>query len=251
MRLHTHSVADEPRKGLRGRVRSAAAWTALDVAVNRGSGFLIGVIVARLLEPHDFGIYAVALVVHMIVINVSELGVSTALVREEASSADETGPTIVTIAIVTSFVLGALMAASASTLAHLLGAPAATSTIQVMAITLPLAGLSAVPAALLRRDFRMDRLFVADTANGRPVSTGVEPQPGSTAASLRAAFGGRQPAGVRHPERRLHRRREVDGFRLPRALCARIQRIRLAPERIQLGRSQRFGTGVLTVARAW
>ena len=171
MRLHTHSVADEPRKGLRGRVRSAAAWTALDVAVNRGSGFLIGVIVARLLEPHDFGIYAVALVVHMIVINVSELGVSTALVREEASSADETGPTIVTIAIVTSFVLGALMAASASTLAHLLGAPAATSTIQVMAITLPLAGLSAVPAALLRRDFRMDRLFVADTANG--VASGV------------------------------------------------------------------------------
>jgi PST family polysaccharide transporter len=166
VRLHKRRVADEPRKGLRGRVRSAAAWTALDVAVNRGSGFLIGVVVARLLEPHDFGIYAVALVVHAIVINVSELGVSTALVREEASAADETGPTIVTIAIVTSFALGALMAASASTFARLLGAPGATSTIQVMAITLPLAGLSAVPAALLRRDFRMDRLFVADTANG-------------------------------------------------------------------------------------
>jgi PST family polysaccharide transporter len=166
VRPHKHRVADEPRKGLRGRVRSAAAWTALDVAVNRGSGFVIGVVVARLLEPHDFGIYAVALVVHMIVVNISELGVSTALLREEASSADETGPTIVTIAVVTSFVLGALMAASASTLAHLLGAPAATSTIQVLAITLPLAGVSAVPAALLRRDFRMDRLFVADTANG-------------------------------------------------------------------------------------
>jgi PST family polysaccharide transporter len=165
VRLHKQSVPDEPRKGLGGRVRSAAAWTALDVAVNRGSGFVIGVVVARLLEPHDFGIYAVALVVHAIVINISELGVSTALVREEASAADETGPTIVTIAVVTSFVLGALMAASASTLARLLGAPAATSTIQVMAITLPLAGLSAVPAALLRRDFRMDRLFVADTAN--------------------------------------------------------------------------------------
>ena len=57
------------------------------------------------------------------------------------------------------------MALTAPILAKLLGAPHAASTIQVMAITLPLAGLAAVPSALLRRDFQMDKMFVADTAN--------------------------------------------------------------------------------------
>ena len=34
-----------------------------------------------------------------------------------------------------------------------------------MALNLPLAGLTATPSALLKRDFRMDRIFVADLAN--------------------------------------------------------------------------------------
>jgi PST family polysaccharide transporter len=158
-------VPEGSGEGLRGRVKSAATWTALDVAVNRTSGFLLGVIVARILQPHDFGIYAVALVVHAIVINVSELGVSAALIRDDATSAHKAAPTVATIAIVTSLVLAAMMAGFAPALAEILGAPTATSTIQVMALTLPLAGLTAVPAALLKRHFRMKRMFVADTAN--------------------------------------------------------------------------------------
>jgi O-antigen/teichoic acid export membrane protein len=61
--------------------------------------------------------------------------------------------------------LGSLMALTAPILSRLLGAPGATSTIRVMALTLPLAGIAAVPSALLRREFRMDRMFIADTAN--------------------------------------------------------------------------------------
>jgi PST family polysaccharide transporter len=57
------------------------------------------------------------------------------------------------------------MALTAPILARLLGAAQATSTIRIMALTLPLAGMAAVPSALLRRDFRMDRMFIANTAN--------------------------------------------------------------------------------------
>ena len=34
-----------------------------------------------------------------------------------------------------------------------------------MSLTLPLAGITAVPSAILRRDFRMDRMFFADMGN--------------------------------------------------------------------------------------
>lgn len=146
-------------------VRRGVAWSTLDVAVNRTGGFLLGLIVARLLAPHDFGIYAVALVVHAILINISDLGLGAALVRDDDDAVRAAAPTVATIALVSSFALGALMVLTAPILARLLGAPHATSTIRVMALTLPLAGMAAVPSALLRRGFRMDRLFVADTAN--------------------------------------------------------------------------------------
>ena len=77
-----------------------------DVAINRTGGFLIGMIVARLLSPHDFGVYAVALVVHASIINVSELGASTALVCDDDGEVGRTAPTVTTIALLSSVSLG-------------------------------------------------------------------------------------------------------------------------------------------------
>ena len=104
-------------------LRRSAAWSTLDVMVGRGGQFAQGVVIARLLAPDDFGVFAVALVVHAIVINVSELGVSAALIRDDDDTVRRSAPTVATIAIVTSFVLGALMAVTAPLLARLLGSP--------------------------------------------------------------------------------------------------------------------------------
>ena len=135
------------------------------MAVNRTGSFVLGLAVARLLAPHDFGIYAVALVVHWIVSNISDLGLGSALVRDDEAGVRATAPTVATLALIASFSLGAFMVLTAPILARLLGTSEATSTIRVMALTLPLAGLAAVPSALLRRDFRMDRMFIANSAN--------------------------------------------------------------------------------------
>jgi lipopolysaccharide exporter len=158
-------MPDDKRNSLRSLVRRGALWSTLDVVVNRTSGFLLGIIVARLLSPADFGIYAVALVVHAILINVSDLGVGAALVRDDNEAVRASGRTVTTIALACSISLGLLMALLAPVLAELLGAPRATTAIRVMALTLPLAGITAVPGALLRREFKMKTIFVADTAN--------------------------------------------------------------------------------------
>src|SRR6202042_2601785 len=57
------------------------------------------------------------------------------------------------------------IAACSHVFASGLGSPAAAAPIAVMALNLPLAGLTAVPTALLKRDFKMKRIFVADVAN--------------------------------------------------------------------------------------
>ncbi len=146
-------------------LRRGTFWSTLDTLLGRGGQFVLGVFIARILAPQDFGVFAVALVVHAIVLSVGELGVSAALIRDVEDTRARTAPTVATIALVCAGALGALMAATSGAVATLLGSPDAAGPIAVMAINLPLLGLGAVPAALLRRDFRMDRVFVADTAN--------------------------------------------------------------------------------------
>jgi PST family polysaccharide transporter len=158
-------MADAERTSLRALIRRGAMWSTLDVVVNRTSGFLLGIVVARLLRPADFGIYAVALVVHAILINVSDLGIGAIVVRDDDKAMRASGPTVTTIALASSISLGLLMAGLAPVLADLLGAPSATAAIRVMSLTLPLAGLTAVPGALMRREFNMKTMFFADTAN--------------------------------------------------------------------------------------
>ena len=150
--------------GMSRKLAQGALWSGLNTAVLRLGQFVISIILARLISPHEFGVFVVALIIYLIVINVSELGVSAALVRE-IDNADRIAPTVSTIAIVSSAALAAVMYALAPVLAATLGAPDATDAVRVLAIPLLLAGPSAVPAALLTRDFRQDRRFVADLSN--------------------------------------------------------------------------------------
>lgn len=158
-------VSADPAASVARLVGRSAGWSTLDVAVGRAAQFAQGVVVARLLAPEAFGVFAVALVVHAVVVNVSELGVSAALVRDDDDEVARGTPTVATIALVSGAVLGAAMALGAPTLATGLGSPEAAGAVAVLALTLPLAGASAVPSALLRRAFRMDRIFVANLAN--------------------------------------------------------------------------------------
>jgi hypothetical protein len=57
------------------------------------------------------------------------------------------------------------MAGLASPFAHALGEPRATHVLRILSINLVLAGISATPAATLQREFRTDRLFVAEMSN--------------------------------------------------------------------------------------
>ncbi len=150
--------------GLGRMLAGAAFWSAANTALLRLGQLAISIVVARLVAPNLFGIFVVALVVYQIVISVSEIGVSTALVREP-DNADRIAPTVATIAIASSSVLALLMFLSAPLLASALGAPAATGAVRVLAIPLLLAGPTAVPAALLARDFRQGRKMITDLSS--------------------------------------------------------------------------------------
>jgi lipopolysaccharide exporter len=150
--------------GLGKMLARAAFWSAANTALLRLGQLAISIVIARLVAPDEFGVFVVALTVYQIVISFSEFGVSTALVRE-VDNGDRIGPTVATIAIASSSALALLMFLSAPWISSALGAPAAADAVRVLAIPLLLAGPTAVPAALLARDFQQGRKMITDVTS--------------------------------------------------------------------------------------
>ena len=150
-------------RDLGNRIRTGFVWSALGGGSLRLASLITGIVLARLLSPEDFGVYAVALMVQSILINLAELGLAADLVRH--GDLKGRGPTITVVALVTSTLLAMLMWSTAGVVAGAMGAPEATGAIRVMALTIPLAGLTVVPYAQLQREFRQSRLFAIDASN--------------------------------------------------------------------------------------
>ncbi|CAN5472642.1 N/A [soil metagenome] len=143
------------------QVLKSVAWSSGGALSMRLGQFLIGIVAARILLPHDFGVFAITLAVYAIVVNVSELGVSSALIRQN-EDLDRMAPTAVTISLLSATSLAAILWFVAPLVARAFGAAEATDPVRVMAFVVLLAGPSAVPSALLTRSFRQDLRFRAD-----------------------------------------------------------------------------------------
>ena len=144
-----------------GQVLRSVAWSSAGALSMRVGQFLVGIVAARLLAPHDFGVFAITLAVYAIVVNVSELGVGSALIRQN-ENLEKVAPTAVTLSLLSATALAAILWAVAPLVAEGFGAEDATDPVRVMSIVVLLAGPSAVPAAILTRNFRQDLRFRAD-----------------------------------------------------------------------------------------
>jgi len=149
-----------PGAVLGDQVRSGALWSAGSTLFLRFANIAIMAIVARIVAPEEFGVFALAMVAQGVVVSLAELGVSSALLRNDLDP-DRIAPTIATVSIVTSLVLATAMAAFADPLAAALGSPDAAGPLRVMAISVALTGLFVVPGAQMQRDFRQDVIFRA------------------------------------------------------------------------------------------
>ncbi|KRD42987.1 polysaccharide biosynthesis protein [Cellulomonas sp. Root930] len=154
---------DEPRPAGR-RPAHALVWSFANTAASRLGTLAIGIVLARLLGPEEFGTYAVAYIALIAVLSFNELGVSLAIVRWP-DDPRAIAPTVTTISVVTStlIALGVMLVAPA--FASQMGDPGATGLVQLLALCVIINGIVASPAALLQRHFRQDRRMVIDQVN--------------------------------------------------------------------------------------
>ncbi|MFZ4515961.1 MAG: lipopolysaccharide biosynthesis protein [Acidimicrobiia bacterium] len=139
-------------------------WSAGNIAIGRAFSMVSSIVLARILAPEVFGVFAVTLVVLTGLVSLNDLGATNAIVRWPGSP-DRAARTATTLAWAMSLIGGALAIASAPLLAQWSAAPEATLPIQVLALGVLLDGIAAVPGALLTRGFHQDRRARADIAS--------------------------------------------------------------------------------------
>jgi len=131
------------------------------MALGRIVQFATTIIVARLIAPEHFGALAVAIVVQSVATNMAELGATAALARGNGDP-DRIAPTVFSISLGTSLVMTAGAVAFAPALASAFDDPAATPVIQVLALTILLQGVGAVPSTMVWREFLQKPRVVVD-----------------------------------------------------------------------------------------
>lgn len=149
---------------LPGLASRALGWSFASNAIARLGTLPIGIVLARLLGPHAFGTFAVALVALVALLSFNDLSVSLAIVRWEGDPA-EIAPTVATLSVAASLIIYAACYVIAPSFSWAMGAPQATDVVRVLALNVLVDGLAAAPAAMLQRQFRQDRKMIADQVN--------------------------------------------------------------------------------------
>lgn len=140
-----------------------AAWSGISTIVLRLGSLVVGVVLARILAPDQFGVYAIALTVQGILMTVADLGLSAEIIRSEEP--ERIAPTVATFGLASGAILTAATAGFSPQLATLLGDRDASGAIAILALTLLLAGISIVPYGMMLRRFQQRELFLIAVVN--------------------------------------------------------------------------------------
>jgi lipopolysaccharide exporter len=148
-------------RSLSSSVRRGALWVVASNVLLRLANVGITAVVAHILSPHDFGVFAVALTAYAIVSSIGELGVSACLIRADLDI-DSLAPSVATVSILSTAVCAGAMNVFARPVAAALGSAAAVGPIRVLSIAVLFIGVFAVPNSQLARDFKQDKIFLAN-----------------------------------------------------------------------------------------
>lgn len=144
--------------GLGRQVGRGLAWGSVASLVLRFGSVLVGIVLARLLAPEDFGVFAIALAVQGVLVTVVDLGLGADLVRAREPRRLE--PTVATLSLAAGVLLATAMAASAVPVARALGSVQAAPVIAVLAGTLVVSAAGVVPYARMQRAFQQREIFL-------------------------------------------------------------------------------------------
>jgi lipopolysaccharide exporter len=144
-----------------GRASTAMAWAGLTMVLGRGATLLATLVLARLLVPADFGLFAVGILVINYLDRFKDVGVGAALIyRREPWT--RLAPTALPLAVGSAAVLSVGTFVVAPLAADFFYDPRAADILRALSLVLLISGLSIVPESKMRREMDFRRRVVPE-----------------------------------------------------------------------------------------
>lgn len=144
------------------RVGRGLRWSVLGTLATKVGSFAMSLVMARLLVPEDFGLYAIALAATAFVMHVNDVGIIAATVQWRGKLEDMAA-TAASLAIIFSVGWYALFWIGAPYFAALAGNEEAAPLVRMLTAVILVDGVTAIRVASLQRRFQHDRLMMAIT----------------------------------------------------------------------------------------
>jgi len=181
----TPSVADD---GLSGRVVSGARWIALLRVGTMATTWVTAIALARLLQPSQFGLVGMAMVLVSIITVFQESGLYSALIQRR-ERVQETVDAAAVYAPIVGLVLGGTLLAAAPLAGLFFHRGQVTDLVRGLSVVFVLRGVSQVPIALIQKELRF-RAFAAVSLTGNLLQTAVAITLAASGAGAWSAIGG-------------------------------------------------------------
>ena len=144
---------------------SGVLWNGATFGLSKLVVLVTTIILARLLEPTDFGLLGIGLVVIGYLDFINDFGVSAAVIQHEGDP-DETANTAFWLNLALGVSLGLIGFLAAPLLASFFSEPRATLVIRVLSLSFPLTSIGSIHEARLRRDLRFSRRVIPEFLKG-------------------------------------------------------------------------------------
>ncbi|GAA0437802.1 hypothetical protein Acor_80170 [Acrocarpospora corrugata] len=152
---------DQPTPGsLRRKAGRGLGWSLLGNLVMKAGSFVMGLILARLLAPEDFGVYAVALAATNVVMVVKDLGIMAATIQWRGS-VEEMAPTATLLNLFSATALYGAFWVGAPYFAAAAGSPEAAPVVRLLTAVILVEAITAVRVGVLLRRFQQDKSSMA------------------------------------------------------------------------------------------
>ena len=156
-------------ESLTNKTIKGVGWNSIDRIANYGIGFIVGVVLARLLSPDEYGLIGIIGIFTAIFNIILDSGLSTALIRKDCATESDYS-TVFWTNLVLSFVLTATLYVCAPAISNFFERPELVPYIHVMAFILIINALSLTQQARLtkRIDFKTQTKIslIAHTTSG-------------------------------------------------------------------------------------
>lgn len=146
-----------PEKNLKSSAVNGAIWTGVEKFSRQAVQFVIGIILARILSPDDFGVIGMLAIFIAIAQTFTDSGLSSALIqKKDRTEVDCSTMFFFSMSVGVLFYL--LLYATAPLIADFYNMPILTDVTRVVALSIILSGLTAVQNARLTIDLRFRTL---------------------------------------------------------------------------------------------